>query len=751
MLSLLMTATVSGRVVGEGGEPLHGATVVAMTEPEGGRVGGAYTDAEGRFRLDLKRGRYRLRISFIGYVPETLRVDVGDEPLDLGTVSLKRTAIEVEEVRVEATPPQITYEGEKKVIRFREDITSKAGNTLEALRDVPGITVDNDDNVIIRNTRNITLLINGRPTVLQPSEALRQIPASSVERIEIITNPSAKYEAEGGVILNVILKRYHDEGTAASLMARLGTYRNYGVSASLGWTARRLKVVLGGNYMRFSRYMDFFSDTRTPTFTYTSEGTRFFSMKPYGVKGSVEYELARGHTLSLEGDIGMWNFSMGWDGTYDYGGRSHTYVDIGGRRGSAFLGYDLKFAASHSVGLSLYYGVREVRESTESYTYDQFANLVSDFGRLSSGPHDRRRLKLDYTWRRSKDAKIEAGYQGDVWNSHDTTIYYERGAPVGPAQISHYVRTTHGTYVSYTDRYGRLGYQVGLRFERTDRNMEVEGESYPYSSSDLFPSIHITYDLNLLHHLNISYSRRVWHPRRWQINPFLRVIDEHTLQRGNPALMPEYIDSYEAGYQYVLGSLGNLGIEAFYRRRNNDIDYFSYYEDGKVVLTWINARYSLSYGLETYAVLKPTKFLSLNLSLDLYDHVVDTDTLRRSLTYDAKVKVSLGRGPIGFQLTANYSGPRYTPRGWQRSRYYADLGIRLPLGRNLLLVGQFRDFLRLNRWEVEREDENLYQSTVMRTKWPSLSVMLMYDYNNFRRFRKPARGEPSEDEEVPQF
>ncbi len=755
MLQAAGYGTVKGYVYGEGREPLPGTVIMALSLPDSQKVGGTYSDDRGYFELRLRPGRYVLRFSFVGYEPEGKVVVVEEgEVANVGTVRLRPKPIEVGAVEVETEAPKVTYEGEKKVIRFGDELTSKGSSTLDALKNTPGITVDNNDNVKIRNTSNITLLINGKPTVMQVSEALRQIPASSVERIEIITNPGAKYEAEGRVIMNIVLKKHHDEGIAASLMGRLGTFNNYGLSASLGLNTRRLKFVLSGNYFLFSRYMESKTTTETPDFSYEAEGTRHYSMKPYGLRSSLEYHLTDDDVLTFEGSFGLWNFSMGWVGNYDSGNEAETYVSIGGHRGNGYVGYT-KSLQRHRIDVSLYYGVRGGRESTVNYVRDTLGNVVSGFKRTSGGPWDRWRAKFDYTYQHSKDRKLEAGYQGDLWKSVDTTAYYTYSSgsftlvssPLG----SRYRRTTNAAYVSYSDRLGSISYSLGIRVEATDRRIEVGDSTYTFSAIDPFPSLHVSYHRDVANQFSISYSRRIWHPRHWQINPFKRVIDEFTLQRGNPALKPEYSHSFEAGYQRIFGGKGHAGVEAFYRRTDNNIEYLPDYEGTKVVYTWRNAGFTTSSGVEVYATYYPWKLLTLNFSLDLYDHRVYLDSTTRSFTYDAKGSVTLGRGPIGLQLSGRYSGPRYVPGGVQKATYSLDLGLRVPLSRNIFVVGQFNDFLRLSRRETELTSESFRQVSIYRTKWPSLSIMVMYDYNNFRRFRKDMRRKEDTQEEVPQF
>ncbi|MEO0170021.1 MAG: FAD-dependent oxidoreductase [candidate division WOR-3 bacterium] len=204
----LLAYYISGYIYGEDGKPLEAATVILKRLPDSSNAGGTYSEKDGFFKIiNVQPGRYVLIIKFVGYEDFSRVVEVSDRDVDLGRIVLKEKAIRVEEVEVKAEAPKITYEEGKRVIRFTDEIVSKGGNALEALKNVPGITVDNNDNIKIRNSENITLYINGRPTILSPSEALRQIPASSIEKIEIITNTNILEIKGVDFVTSVILDR----------------------------------------------------------------------------------------------------------------------------------------------------------------------------------------------------------------------------------------------------------------------------------------------------------------------------------------------------------------------------------------------------------------------------------------------------------------------------------------------------------------------------------------------------------------
>ncbi len=749
---ILLAYNITGYVYNQEGEPLQAALVILQKDTL--KLGGTYTDEDGFFKLmNVEPGSYRIKINIIGYKEKTLEVSVKDKDVDLGRIVMEQKAITVKEVEVEAEAPKITYEGEKKVIRFQDEITSKAGNALDALRNVPGITVDNNDNVIIRNTSKITLYINGKPTVFEPSEILRQIPASSVERIEIITNPSAKYEARGSVIMNIVMKKQQRKGFSSSLMGRLGTYQNYGGNGSVGVNTSATRFILSAYYFTFTRFID--NDVNVEgALNYSAEGERFYSMRPYGIRASLEHNITDNDIISFEGNLGFWKFMMGWSLLYpNYS--SNMDVSIGGFNGSLSAGYTKKFLDAHEISLLAFYATRSGDEITESFSRDANDNTLGGFKRESSGPFSRGRFKVDYTYKISKDRKFEIGYNGDIERSYEDMKFYDYISgdfSLDTSSKYDYSEIIHAAYLSYGNRLGNFTYNLGIRGEYNERIIKDENNTYTYKIFAPFPTLHISYNLNVSNQIMLSYSRRVWYPRRWMLNPFIRKIDAINYQKGNPELEPEFSHSFEMGYQRVI-KLGNIGIEGFYKRSDKGIDFYPKYDRsvGAMVYTWRNVGYETSYGVETYTTLKPWKLLSLNLSVNIYKHTVYADSVSSSFTYDFKGSINLGYGPIGLQLTGRYNSPKASANGKTSESYSLDIGLRLPLSRNIFFIFQFENLLRTDTRRIYIEDEGFRMISTVSPKWPSISAMLMFDYNNFYKMRKRKRESEDLREDVPMF
>ncbi|MEO0138598.1 MAG: outer membrane beta-barrel family protein [candidate division WOR-3 bacterium] len=744
----LLAYYISGYIYGEDGKPLEAATVILKRLPDSSNAGGTYSEKDGFFKIiNVQPGRYVLIIKFVGYEDFSRVVEVSDRDVDLGRIVLKEKAIRVEEVEVKAEAPKITYEEGKRVIRFTDEIVSKGGNALEALKNVPGITVDNNDNIKIRNSENITLYINGRPTILSPSEALRQIPASSIEKIEIITNPSAKYEAEGNVIMNIVLKQSQDRGFSASLMGRLGTYDNLGLNASTGINTGKTKIVLSANYFSFKRIMESEIKAEHPI-AYESDGERYFNMKPTGIRGSVEHRLTNNDIANIEVDFGRWNFLMGWLMNYpSY--KSDMDVNMGGFRGSLSVGYVKKFLKNHKVEGMVFYAKRMGKENTESYFGDSLG-----FKRTSDISGNRWRFKLDYSWDIGDKRRFEMGYQWDINENSDSLVFYDykNGSFILDTTGNYSMNDViNAGYFMYSNALGIFSYQLGLRVEYDDRVINDGNREYPFKSTDLFPSLSLSFNPDIMNSYSITYSRRISRPMGWMLVPFPRQIDNLNYQRGNPNLKPEYTHSFEAGYQRMF-RLGNIQIEGFYKRSENKMDFYPYYDTSlrSIVYTWENTGIATLSGAEIFVSLQPFKLLKLDFTVDVYDYRVYYKGFSRSLAYDLKGNLSVGYGPMGLQISGRYNSPRVSARGKVLGSYAFDMGLRLPITRNIFFIAQFDDFMKLDKEVSEIKDENLKMTTTTLRKWPSISVMLFFDYNNFRKMQQREKREPLE-EEVPMF
>ncbi len=746
MIIFIISYDITGSVYGEKGEPLPSATVFLRKLPDSSNAGGTYTDERGFFKIkDVKPGRYMIVIKFVGHEDYKAEFEVKDKDIDLGRIILKERAIRVEEVEVSAKPPMITYEDGKKVIRFSEDATfSGSSNLLEALRNVPGVRVDEEGNVSIRGEGNITLYINGKPTVMEPSDALRQIPASDVERIEIITNPSARYEAEGGVIMNVVLKG-RNRGISSNLNLSLGTFENYGLNGSLGLSTVKTKFVFGANYFSFSNFFNNEVKAYTPI-SYDAKGERTFKGKPYGARFSLEHSLTSSDILSLEGDIGFWRMIISSNMKYSYANDTTlSEANMGGLRGSISGGYT-RNSGNHRLEIIAFYGFRRGKENTRSMLGDSVI-----FTRDGKPNFFRFSPQINYSLNLEKNGKLEVGYQLTVWNGLDTLKLSN------PDTSGYYIFSsyTNGGYITYSNSLGMFSYNMGLRVEDYRRKISDGNIEYNFRSTDPFPTLSLSFNPNVKNSFNLSYSRRTERPMHWMLNPFIRKIDDKNYQKGNPNLKPIYGHSFEAGYQRIFGIL-SAGIQGFYRRRDHvyfgDTYLSSYYDSTlkAIVGTWDNLGTATLQGVELTLSLQPFMFLSSDITLEVYNtNWYYANRSSRSFSWGLYGNLRLGYGPMGVQLYGTYQSQQNLGRGNMSPNYSLDLGVMFPITRNIIFMGRFEDFLKLRKFKLTIDEENYEFETVYINKWPKISATLIFDYNNFRKFQQKRRIE--EEEEMPVF
>jgi len=745
---LLVAYEIRGFVYGEGEKPLPSATVFLRKLPDSSNAGGTYTDENGFFKIkDVKPGRYLLIIKFVGHEDRKTEVEVKDKDVDLGRIVLRESAIKVEEIEVEAQPIKITYENGRRVIRFGEDVISRgSANTLEALRNVPGVKVDDEGNISVRGEGNVTIYINGKPTVLEPADALRQIPASEVERIEIITNPSARYEAEGRIIMNVVLKGRVGRGISANLSLRAGTFGNYGLNGSLGISTGKTRFVFGANHFSFANYMESSVKALEPI-SYTAVGERSFQGKPYGARFSLEHNLTKNDVLSFEGDIGSWRMIMSSNMKYSYSSdTTSAETNIGGLRGSLSAGYNKNFG-SQKLEVLAFYGFRKGNENSESKVGDSVIfrrDGKPNFFRISP--------QINYSIELGERRKLQMGYHLNIWNGSDT-LNLSNPDTSGTYKFS---STVNGGYLTYSSALGKFSYEVGIRVEDYRRYIKESGKDYPFKSTDLFPSLSISFNPDIKNSINFSYSRRTNRPMQWMLNPFIRKIDDKNYQKGNPNLKPWYSHNLETGYQRVF-NFATLMIVGFYRRQENVVptDMFasSYYDTTlkAIVITWDNLGTQTSTGVEAILNLQLFKFLRYDITLDIYkSNWYYGARTSSSLVWSLKGNLNLGYGPMGLQLSGTYESPKTTARGNVSSSYFLDLGVMFPLTRNIFFVGRFEDFLKLKKYTSKIEEKNYHMETLFSNKWPRISFMLIFDYNNFRRFQQRKRT-VTEEEEIPMF
>ena len=764
------TGALTGRVVdAEGDLPLPTASV-AVWDIDGADstlVTGVTTNIDGDFRIEaVPAGTYDVVASFVGYdaVRQT-DVAVAAGEADLGLFRLSPSAEALNEVQVTAERSQVQTRIDRTVYNTADDPVAEGGNATDVLATLPSVDIDIDGNVSLRGAGNVAVFINGRPAPVSGeflASYLQSLPAGTVERVEVIPNPSAAFEPDGvGGIINIVLKDDADPGLGGTLTAGTDTQGGYDATAAVtyGKGPWSLAATYGyrnderaGNGLsyRLNRYEE------TPT-TLDQEEIEDRTRMSHLLNLSADYSLSKATTLTSQLQLGtrvgnetevnttLRSLASTADPLFEYERVAEELDD--GRSADARLGLRQTFGENHTLVIE---GRGEISDETEQQTYRE--TLLGGSGDLDN-PQDveeselerEASLQIDYT-QPLGGFRLDAGYKGD-WEQESNALYSvsldgETGEwlPDNDNVEFDYDQTVHAFYAQLANEWGPIGLQAGLRYEmaRTTFELPVQSESYDNDYRNLFPSAYLSFSPVDATTFKASYSRRINRPGGWALNPLPSFDDPLNIRQGNPYLQPEYVDAYEVGAtQYV--PWGSFSLTPYYRHTTNIIRRISEVrDDGVTVRTFENLDTSDSYGVEFISSFEQVGGLSGYVSLEGFRVQTEGATAESDLSNDAfgwggRVNASyrfgdrFGLGPLDLQATARYSAPLDTEQGRVGARSWFDLALRQKLLDNrAALTLQLRDPLGMAGFEYTLDQPRLYQE--FERDWGAQQVGLTFSY-----------------------
>ena len=767
-----MQAAFKGEIYGKildsiSSKPIEYATVALYQLPDSNLISGLITPANGSFSLtDLKPGKYRLRLSFIGYEDkffENLVISKESTTINLKDVMLAPEVME--SVVIEGDDPLVKYEIDKKVINVDDQNTNLGQTAIEILANAPSITVDGDGNISLRGSSSFTLLINGIPTAMDANDALRAIPAGTIENIEIITNPSAKYDAEGtSGIINIVTKKKKLEGV--SLMANLnaGTFENYGGDLAMSFGKDKITFNVTANYNSRNRPRLIEEDRLT---SYDSTMSRIYnegesSWQHYngGINGELVYEPNNSHSLVLAGSytkmkmlpyeyLDFFEYS---DGVLlsEYRNVQEDTIDLYGASISLFYQYKIKRDPNHHITIKAINNQKDVDQFDYASFFDLNGNMTGGTKYTEFGPADFNRFNLDYV-RPHKNGKFETGVQVQLGYSADDGKNFDyvdslQTYVLNPqfSSFVEYSRDVYAGYGIYSGKKKSLSYQFGLRGEYTYRTVEAEnfGEFDAIKRMDWFPSVHISLNRPSKTQFLLSYSRRIQRPRSWFFEPFITWESTYNVRSGNPNLTPEYINSFEFSWIRPLKQRkGFVTLESYFRSTQNMImRVSSVYQDNVLISQPYNVGTSSSIGLEPSLVYNVSKIWKLNAAANIFYYAVegeinDINFDNTSFNYNVRVTNTWTLKDVwNLQLVGRYESPTATAQGEQEGFTVVDASVRRSFsdgkysltlqGRNVLNSQK-----RINT--LVTENVQIYSSRI--PVYPMVALTFSMKVNNYKR------------------
>ncbi len=770
--------SLTGRVQdGESLEAIAFASVTLFRAADGAEVTTEYSGDDGSFTLQAGQpGAYFFEIDFLGY--ETYRSDTislsRGSVFQAGTRSLRFKAEQLGEVVIEGRKSVIQTKIDRKVFNVAENITSQGLDALEMLNNVPSVEVDADGNISLRGNSNVTILVDGRPSGFSSSDALRQIPASAIDKIEIIANPTAKYDPDGMAgILNIVLKKNAAMGWNGNLQLNAGRGINNKLNGTLGANMRNgrwnVNAAYSANYGPHSYFGEVDRRIFLPDSTYrlqqSSEGRRIrlghnlkFGTDFYATERNTLYTSFnyRNSPLLDNPETVRYSNRDDRDELYSTSVRNYRSADFSD-------GWDLNGGWQHKFrqpGQELVVDVQYSRSS------DFEADAINEiFSLAGGGPardpfYQRTRiderngiltLAADYTHPFSRERKLETGYKTIV-RSIDNDFYSEsvkQGSSdytpdPGITNRFQYEEQVHAAYATYAQQWTKWTVQAGLRLEQalTRSFLFNTEETFNNDYFSFFPSLNVLYKLRPGEELMLNYSRRINRPRSHELNPFTDFADPFNLRRGNPFLLPEYIDGVELGYIRYWNSL-TLNASVFYRHTNDLIRRFiEITDEGVQITTFQNLLTSDNIGTEMIATLSPLPWWNLNVTFNLSYSKVNTGDLADvlfpysfgwNLQYNSTFKIT---PRLQLQVSGRYSSPFEAPQGIIQARYNVDLASRFEILNKRGSLGlRISDIFNTMQFAIVSQGGERFAFNNLR-KWESRVVNLSFSYQ-FGRMHRP--------------
>lgn len=707
--------TLTGAVTeAETSQPLEYATII-ITPTDGGNVSGGVTDFEGKFSLDIKSGNYNITVEFLSFESKTLSNLEITKDTDLGTIALSPSAESLDEVEVIAEKSTVEIRLDKKIFNVGKDMTVKGGNAVDVLDNVPSVTVDVEGAVSLRGNENVRILINGRPSAMVGlgNDALKQLPAEAIEKVEVITSPSARYDAEGTAgILNIILRKGKAQGFNGTVNANIGTPEAYGLSGNLNWRTKKINFFTntGLNYSNSPGNGYFETVDMQNVDDYYSVEDRTYKRIRRGFNTQFGLEYMFTDKASLTGSA-LYNYSTrDNEARADNGDYTEDWIEteLGYRLEledelDKQLEFNLNFIQSfdtddHKLTIDFRHEKSQDDELADIIEAITFPN--AELGReRTSVLEDQTEIlfQSDYVWPIGESKQFEAGVRITVNNNESDNILEEMdddGDFIFNPDLSNlfiYDENVNAVYSQYGTKWGKFSALFGLRLENTNIDVEVQSESeLPDTNlkdekkyTNLFPTANLAYELNDESSLTLGYNRRIRRPRGRFLNPFPSRVSETNIFKGNPDLDPSISNGVDVGYLHKFNKF-TFNTSVYYNYATDVFDYIVEYEDGIAITTPRNIASEQRLGWELSFNYNPFKIWRLTTSLNFFKsardgngEVPDYDNDSWFARVNSRVNLPYG---IDWQTTVDYRGPSENFQTQTDGR----LGINLAFSKDVL-------------------------------------------------------------------
>ncbi|WP_109437388.1 TonB-dependent receptor domain-containing protein [Aquimarina sp. AU119] len=699
---------VEGKVVESKGEtPLPFASVI-IKDTQNTIVEGVITTENGVFKItDLKNGVFTLEVQYTGFSKYSIPLSITDttqKRLDLGIIQMNEDPTQLEEVVITGEQAQVSLRLDKKVFNVSKDLISQAGAATDVLDNIPSVTVSPSGGISLRGNSNVNILINGRRSGLTEAQALEQLPADTIDRVEVITNPSARYDAAGAAgIINIVLKKNKANGINGQVRLVSGTPDDYRAIGSLNYKANKFNVFanLGIRYTDYEGLYTRNQETQNNGITNILNQRQNEDRHDDGrlIYLGADYYLNDKNTFTIAFYRNETKDTDKTDYVYDYfteNLRDSTLVTIGNSRekrnyNQFEFNYTKTFAKERQkLTFDIQY---DFWESTKRWKIDIdkiLPEITSILDQRTTTTNDNNDFaaQIDFINPIKEKKQFETGVKYETRTVSNSFFAEElidtNFVSIDPLDNSiDYDEQIFSTYAQFGNTSGKLSYLGGVRMEYTRVNIEDENSAFSqtYDYNRFFPSVNLKYAFNEENTLQLNYSKRINRPRLWQLNPFFELIDFNRQSQGNPDLRPVFTDGIELSFLKT-GKGFSINPSIYFSNSENTIQRLTVQNEESIfVSTLFNLDSETRYGFEFVASYSPFKWLKMNGEFNYFAFEEKGMAASRSFDFSddtwfssLDVRATL---PEGFRLQGRFlhEGQRNNAQTKTKSISYLNLGL----------------------------------------------------------------------------
>lgn len=772
-------ATIEGTVYNSEGQAVTNASVAIYDSTQSNIMSGTTSDTTGAFSINVQPGNYVVQVSFVSYQDYNERVEPSSgETLSMGEITLQPSNQQMGEVTVRSEESSMEMNFDSRNFNVGQDLTSMGGSALDVLDNVPSIATDIDGNISLRGNQSVRILINGRPSNLveDGADGLRSIPSYLIQDVEIITNPSAKFSAEGSAgIINIIMKKDQRRGFNGSVGMGSGLPQDHEVSTNLNYRTENVNWFMGGGADYRSDPEDGYSYQEfIPTQSSSADTSYAYRENTDADENEIDGDLRLGADFFLT-DRQTFTVDANLQIEEEWANETINYTDYFVNDGSVgdvmrqIRRTDEQDGMEKELEGNLEYENRiqgqdhrltaeasfEVENESETSNFNE--TLLESIGNYNpqrertnseEGNQDLR-LEADYVRPIGEDGELEVGARSSFeWrdNSFSAEVFQNNSWQPIQGDIFNnnfrYNENINSAYATLSREFGKLSTSVGLRMEHTviETELKATGDTNNQNYIGLFPSAFLNYSFNEQQSVQVSYSRRLDRPWSRMLLPFSDYSDSRSRFTGNPNLEPEFANSYEAGYLQYWGS-GSLLTSVYYRYRTGVHERVTTLDNDGIRRTQpINLATEEAWGIEFSADQDITNGLSITANANFYQSDSRGSYQGELLTSDAQTmqgRMTLRWRPTSnwnMQLSSRYQGPRSTPQGREDGMTMMDTGIsrNFPLWDGQATVSlSVDDLLNSQDFQTTINNPNFYSEREFSWSSRSFMVNFRYQFNQF--------------------